>query len=221
MVTKKPSDAESSPKDERTNSAIDEEAVKRLAQAIARLNNDPEWFLGALTEHVKSLRPVTRKRLTREQKRYLISVGEFTVRSLAETEKHVDRGSLQLDSVESWLSYVNDTISIDDAASLLKMDVAELPRAVAEGSLFATEVAGRLRFPKWQFDVSQPGRVLPGLEEVIAAAKKRWDARGVSAFMATPQSGLVSSGRKTPVAWLRDGGDVEEVVAVIEAGDWW
>lgn len=81
-------------------------------------------------------------------------------------------------------------------------------------------VSGRQRFPQWQFDVSLPGKLLPHLPEVIRVVSSRWESRGVAAFMATPQADLVGDGRKTPVTWLRDGGDIRDVVEIVEDDDW-
>jgi hypothetical protein len=200
---------------------VSETAVRQLARAVAQLNNDSEWFLEALTDYVYSLRPVTKNRLTEAERRYLIESGDFTAEALADAEKSVDRGSLQVDAIEGWLAQLNDTISLDEAAEFLGREECDVTRSVTEGRLYAVEVSGRRRFPGWQFDVRQPGKVLPHLQEVVQAVSSRWESRGIAAFMATPQSGLVARGRKTPAAWLRDGGDVAKVVEIVESDDWW
>jgi hypothetical protein len=92
---------------------------------------------------------------------------------------------------------------------------------VEEGRLYAATVHGRLRFPHWQFALSKPGKVLPHLPEVIQALGPEWQPQSVAAFMATPQGDLVAEGRKTPTAWLRDGGDVQDVIDLIELDRLW
>lgn len=200
---------------------VSEAAVRELARAISRLNNDPNWFMDALLEFLHLVRPVQPDRLTEAQKRYLIESGDFTAESLAETEANVDRGSLQLDVVQGWLAHLLDTISLDEASGFLGMAEDQVIGLVEEGRLYAATVHARLRFPHWQFDVSKPGKVLPHLPEVIQAVRPDWQSQSVAAFMATPQEDLVAEGRKTPAAWLRDGGDVRDVIQLMELDRLW
>jgi hypothetical protein len=39
--------------------------------------------------------------------------------------------------------------------------------------------------------------------------------------MSTPQQSIVSEGRQAPVEFLRRGGEVNSVKAIVESGDWW
>lgn len=221
MVTNEPPAGQPISSADTAEPGINEAAVRELARAISRLNNDPKWLLAALLEYLYSLQPVIPNRLTEAEKRFLIESGTFTPETLAETEAEVDRGSLQLDAIEGWLSHLLDTISLNDAAAFLGMAEDEVAGLVEEGRLYAEMVCERLRFPHWQFDVSKPGKVLPHLPEVIQAVSSDWQARSVAAFMATPQEDLVAEGRKTPTAWLRDGGDVQDVIDLIELDRLW
>ncbi|MFJ3393660.1 hypothetical protein [Leifsonia aquatica] len=221
MTTNEGSSALPDPRKEPAASGVSEATVRELARAIARLNNDPEWFMEALLEFLYSVRPVQPNRLTEAQKRYLIESGDFTAESLAETEADVDRGSLQLSVIQGWLTHLLDTSSLDETAGYLGMAEDQVIGLVEEGRLYATAVHGRLRFPHWQFDVSKPGKVLPHLPEVIQAVRPDWQSQSLAAFMATPQEDLVAEGRKTPTAWLRDGGDVQEVIDLIELDRFW
>jgi hypothetical protein len=216
MVTNEPPSAQPASPEQPAASEISEATVKELARAIYRLNDDPKWLLAALLEFLYALQPVVPNRLTDAEKRFLIESGTLTPETLADTEAEVDRGALQLDAIEGWLSHLLDTISLGEAACFLGMAEDEVTGLVKEGRLYAETVCGRLRFPRWQFDVRKPGKVLPHLPEIIQAASSDWQPRSVAAFMATPQENLVAEGRKTPTAWLRDGGDLQDVIELIE-----
>jgi hypothetical protein len=199
---------------------VSDEAVRRLAHAVARLSKEPDWFLQALTDTVLAMTPISMKRLTDQQERFLIESGTFTADELAETQAHVERGDLQLSSAEVFLSNLRATMSLEDVAGYLDLDEEAVRTAVAEGQLSAIEISGRLRFPAWQFNLGLHEKLIPGLTEVIEAVTPRWDWQSVAAFMATPQSSLVAEGRKTPVEWLRDGGSADAVREIVESSDW-
>ena len=168
-----------------------------------------------------TVKPVNREgRLTQQQQLFLIESGTFTAETLAATQREVDRGGLQLGAAEAFLSHLCATMALEDATGFLKCDEEAARTAVSEGGLYAIEISGRLRFPVWQFSLGSPGKVLPGLAEVIEVVTPRWDWHSVAGFMATPQSSLVAVGRKTPVEWLRDGGDVNDVIEIVEDSDW-
>jgi hypothetical protein len=199
---------------------VSDEAIRHLAHAVARLSNDPDWFLQALTDMVLTMTPISMKRLTEQEESFLIESGTFTADELAETQAHVERGELQLNSAEVFLSNLRATMSLDDVTGYLGLDEEAARTAVAEGRLYAIEISGRLRFPAWQVNVGSREKLIPGLAKVIEVVTPRWDWQSVAAFMATPQSSLVAEGRKTPVEWLRDGGDVGAVREIVEANDW-
>ena len=71
---------------------VSDEAVRRLAEAVARLSNDPDWFLQALTEAVLAMTPISMARRTKQQDLFLIESGTFTAEELAEAQMYVDRG---------------------------------------------------------------------------------------------------------------------------------
>jgi hypothetical protein len=207
--------------DERIGSQVSDEAVRRLAEAVAHLANDPDYFLQALTDMLLAMRPVSKNRNTETERRFLIESGTFTADQWAETLASVDRGSLQLTETEGWLLNLFATMSLENVTGFLKWDEGAVRTAVSEGRLYAIEISGRLRFPAWQFNVGSPEKLIPGLSEVIEAVTPRWGWSSIGGFMNTPQSSLVAEGRKTPVEWLRDGGDVDEVRKIVESDDWW
>jgi hypothetical protein len=180
--------------------AASDDAVRRLVQAIGRLGNDADYFMDALTEKLLSMEPLLKPEPDDDADRaFLIASGSFSAAEYDAARRSVARGSLQLRVVESWFSSLAGTLSL---------------KAMA-GFLYAVEISGRLRFPEWQLSLSSPGKLLPGLAEVIAAdnPKRSWIV--LAGLMGTPQEDLYGEGHKTPVAWLRDGGDVRRVTDVV------
>ena len=207
--------------DGRMGPLISEDAVRCLAEAVARLANDPEYFLKALTDFLLAMKPVSLERLSANEVRFLIESGAFTAEEWAETSASVDQGSLQLGTTEGWLLGLFETSSMEVVTGFLGWNEEAIRAAVAEGHLFAIEISGRLRFPTWQFQAGTPEKLLPGLTQIIQVITPIWNWQSVAGFMATPQSSLVAEGRQTPVEWLRDGGDVDAVKQIVESDDWW
>jgi len=203
------------------DSLVSEATVRRLAEAVARLNSDSDWLLDALIETVLAMKPVSPSELTKQQEAFLIDSGEFTSQELASTQRNVAKGSLQLGAAEAWLSLLCATLSLKQVSGFLGWGEDAVRAAVSEGRLYGVRIAGRLRLPAWQFNIGSPEKLIPRLAEVIEAVSPRWEWHSVSAFMNTPQRDLVSEGRKTPVEWLRDGGDTDELKQIIESDDWW
>ena len=200
---------------------VSEDAVRRLAEAVARLANDPEYFLEALTDMLLAMRPISLERLSASEVRFLIESGAFTAEEWGETSASVDRGGLQLGTTEGWLLGLFETSSLEVVTGFLDWNEEAVRAAVEEGRLFAIEISGRLRFPTWQFQAGTPNKLIPGLTEIIQVVTPRWNWHSIAGFMATPQSSLVAEGRQTPAEWLRDGGDVDAVKQIVESDDWW
>ena len=205
---------------ERESASVSDEAVRRLAEAVARLSNDPDWFLQALTEAVLAMTPISMVKRTKQQDSFLVESGTFTAEELAEAQMYVDRGALQLSSAGVFLSNLLRTMSFHEATGYLDLDEEAVRTAVAEGRLYAIKISGQLRFPAWQFNVGSPEKLIPRLTELIAVVSSRWDWQSTAAFLATPQSSLVAEGRKTPIDWLRDGGDIQLIRNIVESNGW-
>jgi hypothetical protein len=208
------------PADERRQHDISDEAVRRLAEVIGGLGNDPNYFVHALADYVQTLKPIRRDRQADDEVNFIINSGDFTADEWAETAAAVDRGSLQLSATEGWLLDLVSTKSVAEVSGFLGWSDEVVRNAVAGGSLFAVEVSGRLRFPSWQFQTGSPAKLLPGLADVIRALTARWHPQSAAGFMATPQRSLVGEGPKTPAEWLRDGGDVTQVIRIVENSGW-
>jgi hypothetical protein len=208
--------SESNPKKDFRVGAASDEAVRRLAQAIERLGNNADYFMDALTEKLLSMEPLLKPEPDDDSDRaFLIASGSFSAAEYDAARRSVARGSLQLRVVETWMSSLAGTLSVKAIAGFLHWSDDEVTTAVADGRLYAVEISGRLRFPEWQLSLSSPGKLLPGLAEVIAAASSEQSWIVLAGLMGTPQEDLYGEGNKTPVAWLRDGGDVRRVTDIV------
>ncbi|MEC5151381.1 hypothetical protein [Cryobacterium sp. GrIS_2_6] len=215
-----PDDVADGPVSEAEALQVSDDAVWRLAEVVARLAIDPDYFLQALTDMLLAMEPNSREELPENEVRFLIESGAFTAETWATTSASVDKGSWQLRISEGWLLDLFATMSLENVTGFLGWDEGRVRAAVTDGHLYAFEISGRLRFPTWQFNVGSPVKLLPGLTEIIEVITPRWSWRSIAGFMATPQSELVAEGRQTPVEWLRDGGNVNDVRDIVEASDW-
>ena len=195
-----------------------DEVVKDFVDALNALGTDGRYLLDSLANFVWTLAPVRVSGLFDEQKALLIELGVFTANTLAETQADIDRGGFQLSSIESWLSEIRETLSLESVTAFLGRDENDVKGAVAERRLYAIEIASHLRFPAWQLSLRSPGKVLPHLEALLPALEERWGWISISRFFATRHEDLVAKGRKTPAAWLEDGGDPEAVRRIVQSG---
>lgn len=203
-----------------TTDGVSEAAIRRLAEAVAQLSNDSDYFLRELTDMLLAMKPVSKEKLSENEVRFLIESGAFTADEWTEASESVNRGSLQLSAAEGWLSGLFETASMETTAGFLGWNEGDVRAAVSEGRLYAIEISGRFRFPTWQFDAGSPLKLLPGLTRVIELVAPRWHWQSTAGFMSTPQRSLVAEGRKTPTQWLRDGGDIEHIQELVETSDW-
>jgi hypothetical protein len=64
-------------------------------------------------------------------------------------------------------------------------------------------------------------REVPGLDVLLAAMPTDMPMAALAGFVDTPQPDLTSEdGLLTPLQWLQKGGDVAEVVRLLELADW-
>ncbi len=199
---------------------IDPADMRRLAEAIARLGNDPRFFVEALTEKLLSMRPVsTQTEIIGPERHFLIASGTFTEHELEDAEAEVRRGTLQLADIQTWMHSLADTLSRNETSRFLTITEDELREAVERRELMAVPAAGRLRFPRWQFDARQPDRRLPGLQALIARMPDAPDLAWAS-FMNTPQQELIWFGPQTPRQWLQNGGSIADVLELVDDDEW-
>lgn len=212
------SDQAAHPDTDRRRVDPSDEVVANFVDALNALGADSRYLLDSLAGFVRTLGPVRARSLSDKPRDYLIESGVVTADKLAKTQADIDRGGFQLSSIESWFSEMHQTLSLEGVTAFLGCDEDDVMRAVAEQRLHAVEIAGRLRFPAWQLSLRSPGQVLPHLQSFIPALEERWGWISISRFMNTRQEDLVAKGRKTPGAWLEDGGDPEAVRRIVQSG---
>ncbi len=197
------------------------ELLYQLAGVLDGLGVDADYFIAALTQKLRALRPVdASSTLVGPERRFLIRSGAFTESGLADLEAAVARGSLQLYEAQAWTFLLLDTLSFEEASRRLRLSERKLRRAVHEGDVLSFTVAGQLRFPRWQFDAASNGGLLRGLRDIVtvlpADAPEAW-----AALMHSPADELIGRGARTPLQWLRDGGEVARVLALLEEDEYW
>lgn len=191
------------------------ERVAQLADAIVALGGDTDYIIDALTQKLRALRPLsTKSSLSRTERRFLIETGVFTESEYEGIMTAIGRGVLQLDEVQSWMFRLLDTLSAEEAANQLELTDQELQQAVRGREVLVVTVSGRLRFPRWQFVAGPEGRLLPGLSALIPAISA-CGSFSSAAFMHSPMEDLSGHGPRTPIQWLREGGDVGPVLELL------
>ena len=128
----------------RIGQPLSDAAVRRLAEAVAHLANDSDYFLQVLTDVLTAMRSISRERLTDNEVRFLIESGGFTAEAWAETSASVDRGYLQRGETPGWLLDLFATMSLENVSGFLGWDEKAVQTAVTDARLYAVNVSGRL-----------------------------------------------------------------------------
>lgn len=158
--------------------------------------------------------------MTEREKHFLVKSGGFAAETFAEEERRAEKGSLEIMMATTFLDALTATLTLTEAAAYLGWSEPDVRTGFTDGNLYGVEISGQLRFPSWQFDVGSPQKLLPSLPAVITAlAEENWIS--AAGYMSTPQSSLVAEGQQTPIEWLRRGGDVAAVEAIIEGDSYW
>lgn len=103
-----------------------------------------------------------------------------------------------------------ESLSAKEAARLMDRSLSSVSRGASEGRLVAFRLNGGVRYPRWQFHDGAP---LPGLARIVTAVPPSWRPRKLLAVMnaaAEPLDGL------TPVQWLIEAGDPDQVIQLLE-----
>jgi len=93
------------------------------------------------------------------------------------------------------------SMSIKEAAVLLQIDRSRVSRRITGKALWAFDINGNRRIPRWQFLGRQ---LVPGLDVIVPAIPRDATPSAVEAFMKTPQPDF---GDRTPIEYLAAGGD--------------
>ncbi len=96
---------------------------------------------------------------------------------------------------------LSGSMSIKEAAAILQIDRSRVSRRITGNALWAFDIHGSRRIPRWQFLDRQ---LLPGLDVIVPAIPRDATPAAVEAFMKTPQPDF---GDRTPIEHLAAGGD--------------
>lgn len=164
--------------------------------------------------------------LSDEQVAFLIESGAFTSDEFAGIEAGLARGDLAELERRTRLEAIYDSLSAAEVALRLGIEASSVRHRQAKGGLYSFMAGGRRRYPRWQFtgDPAQP--VLPGLTRLAKAFPEGMHPASVKGFMTTPQEDLhvtassttvTTSERMTPVEWLLQGGDPQDLVEILDS----
>lgn len=96
---------------------------------------------------------------------------------------------------------VAGSVSTREAAEMLGVDRSRISRRITGNALWAFDIRGQRRIPRWQF---VGGGLLPGLDVIVAAIPRDATPAVLDAFMQTPQPDFDD---RTPIEYLAGGGD--------------
>jgi hypothetical protein len=105
---------------------------------------------------------------------------------------------------------ISGSVSIKEAAAILDVDRSCISRRITGNALWAFDLRGNRRIPRWQFLDSE---LLPGLDVIVPAIPRDATPAFLDAFMDTPQPDFDD---RTPIEYLAAGGDPTTVVGFIE-----
>ena len=112
-------------------------------------------------------------------------------------------------------SVLSASVSIKEAADILGVDRSRISRRITGKALWAFEMQGTRRIPRWQF---LDATLLPGLDVIVPAIPRDTTPMALEAFMHTPQPDF---GDRTPADHLAAGGDPTLVAGFIaDLGRW-
>lgn len=96
---------------------------------------------------------------------------------------------------------LSGSMSIKEAATLLEIDPSRVSRRITAKRLWAFDINGSRRIPRWQL---LDRDLLPGLDAIVPAIPRDTTPTAVEAFMKAPQPDF---GNRTPIEHLAAGGD--------------
>ena len=98
-------------------------------------------------------------------------------------------------------SALSGSVSMKEAATILGVDRSRISRRITGKALWAFDLQGRTRIPRWQFLGEE---ALPGLDVIVPAIPRGTNPAILDAFMHTPQPDFDD---RTPIEHLAGGGD--------------
>ncbi|MBD0323560.1 MAG: hypothetical protein ICV72_09270 [Aldersonia sp.] len=112
----------------------------------------------------------------------------------------------------------------EEVASGLKITASRVRQKRLARELWAIADGQSWVFPMPQFEIDEKGgpvRVIRGLDEVFKALPDDLHPVAIDGFLRTPQADLYLDRPRTPVEWLRDGGDIDQAVRAAANADWY
>lgn len=118
-------------------------------------------------------------------------------------------------AVRQLTSALSESVSIKEAAAILGVDRSRVSRRITGKTLWAFDLQGSRRIPRWQF---LGGELLPGLDVIVPVIPRGATPAALDAFMQTPQPDFDD---RTPIEHLAVGGDPALVAGFVEdLGRW-
>lgn len=118
-------------------------------------------------------------------------------------------------AVRQLSSAVSGSVSIKDAAAILGVDRSRVSRRISGNALWAFNLQGSRRIPRWQFLGEE---LLPGLDVIVPAIPRGATPAVLEVFMHTAQPDFDD---RTPIEHLAAGGDPVLVAGFIaDLGRW-
>lgn len=133
---------------------------------------------------------------------------------------------LSIETIANMAGLVKSAYTVDEVASGLSVDAAQIEQRRQARSLWAIDDNGSWRYPKMQFDVVESsGRsrlnVVRSLDQVLRALPTDVHPLAVAGFLLTPQSELAINGRPSAVRdWLGSGAAVGPVLHLVDLREW-
>lgn len=117
---------------------------------------------------------------------------------------------------------LKDAYTTAEAAELLGVRQSRIRQRRGDRSLWAIQNGSEWLFPALQFNTESPRRgQIRGLDKVFPALPEFLHPMAVAGFLTTPQPGLLRKGQLvTPLEWLSDGGDAQQVIDSAAAVEW-
>ncbi|PYY64424.1 hypothetical protein DEJ30_08135 [Curtobacterium sp. MCPF17_003] len=195
-------------------------AEGELLLALRTLGAEGDYLVRGLATLIESMPPVLPRAVQSQHSRGLVEAGVMTAEEVAAAEDKLAQGVLQLVELSGWLASAWETVSLHAASKFLHRAPEDILGAAERGELLMVEIGGEPRFPTWQFTTRPVGHVLPHLPELLPSLLERWQPFSIGRFFATRQANLIDEGMKTPAAWLEDGGDAQNVLDIVEGGQY-
>jgi hypothetical protein len=126
-----------------------------------------------------------------------------------------ERQARARNAVRQLTGALSGSVSIKEAATILGVDRSRVSRRITGKALWAFDLQGTRRIPRWQFLGAE---LLPGLDVIVPAIPRGTTPAVLEVFMHTPQPDFDD---RTPIEHLAAGGDPAAVAGFIaDLGRW-